>query len=637
MIILSENNNYENNPRQDSLWENSPCEDVPCEDTPCEDTACEDTACEDVTCGNTDCKKAKVSFAEKFGITGKKILTSLLAGFTLPFVLLICSTFSVFFSNSAEFTFVLSDFAPTFILIALGVFVVLTVALLLTKGLARQIIFTLCAFLVTAGYIQSTITTLTFKGMPGDGNVAATPAATLIINFAMWVILFGVFIWFGVLSNHAAKARNVMSFLLVLVLVMQTVGVLPAAIEYANKEPDTNIGTTEEDAEVYLTTNNMFQVSTKDNIIVIILDRMDNDYLREFLNSGSPYIDNLDGFTYYSDNIATYPRTYPAITSMLSGINTDFTLNREDYFEYAYTNSSFLKDLKANDYNVNLYISPFYSYTDANDFSDIVTNTSLASGYTITSQADLTSKMFELSSYFWAPEIFKSKTLSSGSFNEVIKLNGDAPEYDMTGTSDIEVFESFKETGISSQNEKNNFTFLHLRGSHSPTSMDKDGKLIPYGSVSVLEQTTGCFNLISQYIDQMKKLGIYEDATIIITGDHASITSDEALYEKPMLTGLLVKESGKYGEPLKTNNAQVSQENFLATIVKSAGLETTTDYGRAYFEVPENETVTRTHYFQAFSGTHREDENVTYKITGKGSDFSNWEITDREIIGFMYQ
>ena len=39
---MSENNNYENNPRQDSLWENSPCEDVPCEDTPCEDTACEE-------------------------------------------------------------------------------------------------------------------------------------------------------------------------------------------------------------------------------------------------------------------------------------------------------------------------------------------------------------------------------------------------------------------------------------------------------------------------------------------------------------------------------------------------------------------------------------------------------------------
>lgn len=598
---------------------------------------------------NTACEKAKVSFKEKFGITGKKVLTSLLAGFTVPFVLLICSTFSVYFSNASEFPFALSDFAPTFILIALGVFVVLSLLLLLTKGIPRQLIFTLCAFLVTAAYIQSTITNLTFKGMPGDGNVAKTPALTIILNFAVWVALFGVFVWFGLLSKHAVTGRNIMSFLLVLVLVMQTVGVLPAAIEYATKEPDsqTEVTDTTEPApeadntddtpQVYLTTNNMFQVSTKDNIIVFILDRMDNDYLKEFLDSGSPYIDNLDGFTCYTDNIATYPRTYPAITSMLSGINTDYTLNREDYFEYAYTNSDFLKDLKANDYNVNLYISPFYSYTDASDFGDIVTNTSLAKGYTITSNAELTSKMFELSAYFWAPEIFKSTTLSSGSFKEIVQLNGDAPQYDMTGTSDPEVFKAFTESGITSQSQKNNFTFLHLRGSHAPTSMDKDGNLVGYGQVSILEQTTGCFNLISQYIDQMKKLGVYEDATIIITGDHASITSDTELYEKPMLTGLLVKEKGQHSVPLKTNNAQVSQDNLLATIVKSAQLETTTDYGRAYSEVPEDEVVTRTHYFQLFSGTHREDENVTYKITGKGSDFSNWEVTDRELIGFMYK
>ena len=597
---------------------------------------------------NTTCENKALSFKERFGITNKKLLTSLLAGFTVPFVLLICSTFSVFFSNASEFPFVLSDFAPTFILIALGVFIVLTTALLLTKGLARQLIYTLSAFLVTAAYIQSTVTTLTFKGMPGDGNVAETSVLTIILNFAVWVALFGVFIWFGLLSKHAATARNVMAFLLVLVLVMQTVGVLPAGIEYASKEnepvatPEATDTVTEEESddtpEVYLTTNNMFQVSAKENIIVFILDRMDNDYLKEFLDSGSPYIENLDGFTYYADNIATYPRTYPAITSMLSGINTDYSLNREDYFEYAYTNSDFLKDLQANDYNVNLYISPFYSYTDASHFGDIATNTSLAKGYTITSNAELTSKMFELSAYFWAPEIFKSKTLSSGSFKELVQLNGEAPLYDMTGTSDPEVvFKTFKETGVTSQNKKNNFTFLHIRGSHAPTSMDKDGNLVGYGQVSILEQTTGCFNLISQYIDQMKKMGVYENATIIITGDHASIESDTELYQKPMLTGLLVKEKGQHSEPLKTSYAQVSQDNFLATIVKSAELKTDTDYGRAYSEVPEDEVVTRTHYFQLFSGTHREDENVTYKITGKGSDFSNWQITDREHIGFMYK
>ncbi len=584
---------------------------------------------------------SKVSFKEKFGINTNKILTSLLAGFTVPFVLLICATFSVFFSNSEEFTFVLGDFAPSFILIALGAFAVITVALLLTKGTLRHSIFTLCSFLVTAAYIQSLITNLTFQGMPGDGNVPIASTAKVVINFTIWAILCCVFLWFGVLSKNAKTGRSVMSFLLVLVLVMQTVSLIPSAIEYSNTSStpssDSNSTVQDENEAVYLTTNNMFELSTKENVVVFILDRLDNTYLNQFLKSGSPYIDSLDGFTYYEDNIAKYPRTYPAVTSMLTGINTDYTLGREAYFEHAYTNGTFLKDLHNNNYKVNLYIPTFYSYSDAKVFGDMVSNTSVAEGYTITSKGALTGKMFELSSYFWAPEIFKSNTISSSSFNELVQFNGDAPEYDMTGTSDPDVYKAFAETGLSTQSEKNTFTFLHLRGSHAPTSMDENCNLVNYGAVSVLQQTTGCFKFISEYISQMKKLGIYNDATIIITGDHASLISDTDPYETPMLTGLLVKESGQHGTELKTNTAQVSQDNFLATIIKSAGIQTNTDYGRAYSEVPEGEDITRTHYFQIFTVYDYKDENLTYEITGKGSDLSNWKITDRKHIGFMYK
>lgn len=581
----------------------------------------------------------KISFKERFGINSSKVLTSLLAGFTVPFVLLICATFSVFFSNSEEFTFVLSDFASSFILISLGAFVLITLALLLTKGTLRHSIFTLCSFLVTAAYIQSLVTNLTFQGMPGDGNVPFPSTAKVVINFTVWAVLCCVFLWFGILSKKAKAGRSVMSFLLVLVLVMQTVSLIPSAIEYSNSssEPSPDSSVQESNEAVYLTTNNMFELSTKKNIVVFILDRLDKTYLDQFLNSGSPYIDSLDGFTYYGDNISKYPRTYPAVTSMLTGINTDYTLGREAYFEHAYTNGTLLKDLHNNNYKVNLYIPTFYSYSDARVFGDTVSNTSVAEGYTITSKWGLTGKMFELSSYFWAPEIFKSNTISSSSFNELVQFNGDAPEYDMTGTSDPDVYKAFADTGLTTQSDQNTFTFLHLRGSHAPTSMDENCNLVDYGAVSVLQQTTGCFKLISEYITQMKKLGIYNDATIIITGDHASLVSDTDLYEAPKLTGLLVKESGQYGTEIKYNTAQVSQDNFQATIIKAAGIQTNTDYGRAYSEVPVGEDLTRTHYFQIFTVYDYKDENLTYEITGKGSDLSNWKITNREHIGFMYK
>lgn len=578
----------------------------------------------------------KVNFKEKFGITNNKILTSVLAGFTVPFVLLICATFSVYFSNAAEFTFVLGDFAPAFILISLGVFALITASLLLTKGTARHAIFTLCAFLVTAAFIQSLVTNLTFEGMPGDGNVAYATTGKMIINFTFWVILCSVFLWFGLLSRKAETGRSVMSFLLVLVLVMQTVSLVPSAISYADSLAN-NDATQVEDEDIYLTTDGMFELSSKENIIVIVLDRFDNYYFQAFLSSGSQYIDSLDGFTYYQDNISKYPRTYPAVTSMLTGVENDYTGTRVQYFEKAYTRSTFLPDLKSNGYEINLYIPSYYSYDNASVFGDLVANTSAAEGYTISSKGELIGKMFELSSYFWAPEIFKSNTIGSSSFGEIVTLDGDAPKYEMTESSDPEIYKNFTETGLTTQNKKNNFTFLHLRGCHSPFAMDENCNLVEQGSVSSLQQTTGCFKFISEYIAQMKKLGIYKDSTIIITGDHAALDSDSVEYGNENLTGLLIKKSGDEGTELRISSAQVSQDNFLASIVKSAGIKTATNYGKAYDEVPEGENVTRTHYFQIYTGTDRKDENLTYTITGKGSDFANWDITEREHIGYMYK
>lgn len=579
----------------------------------------------------------KVSLKEKFGITGNKILTSVLAGFTVPFVLVICSVFSVFFSNASQFAFTLGDFAPALILISLGIFAVITLTLIFTKGTLRGSIFTLCAFLVVAAYIQTFITNLTFQGLPGDGNVGIASKVKMVINFTLWTILLCVFLWFGILSKKAETGKSVMSFLLILVLVMQTVSLIPAAITYANEQTTTD--TTEQNVkkEVFLTTDSMFELSTKENIVVIILDRFDDRYFQALLNTDSPYIDSLEGFTYYQDNISTYPRTYPAITSMVSGINNDYSGSRLQYFEKAYSESPFLKDLKSNGYKTNLYIPSYYAYDNADVFGDLVSNTSAAEGYTITSQSKLIGKLFELSSYFWAPEIFKSNTIGSSSFGDIVTINSDAAKYEMTETKDAEIYQELVESGLRTQNNKNTFTFLHLRGCHSPFTIDENCNPVEKGSVSSTQQTTGCFKLIDEYFSEMKRLGIYDDATIIITGDHGALDSDSKEYGNENLTGLLVKMSGESGTELKFSSAQVSQDNFLATIVKSAGLKTSTDYGRSYDEVPEGETITRTHYFQLYTGSERKDENLTYTIEGKGTDFSNWSITNRENIGYMYK
>lgn len=580
-------------------------------------------------------KLPKRTLKERLGINKKKVLLSLLVSFAAPVVLLICIGFSVFFANAQEFNFAFADFAPLWISGSLLIGLVFFISLIFTKGVAYNSLFAVYSFLAILGFIQNMVTTMTFEGMPGDGNATVPDSAKLIINFAVWVVLATVIIWFAVLSQKAAKGRIVISFLLVLVMVMQIAMTIPAAITYISEGDDDPAASSEANSLVYLTTNDMFEVSSKKNIIVIVLDRFDDKYFQELLASDSPYIDELDGFTYYADNISKYPRTYPAITSMLTGAENDFS-SRKNYFNEAYKSSTFLDDIKANGYKLNLYIPTYYTYDNAAVFEGAVSNTSDAKGYTVDNHFALIGKMFELTSYFWAPEMFKSTTISSDAFNSVVSLDGDAPKYEMTQTSDAEFYDTFKETGLSTQSKTGTFTFLHLRGCHSPFTIDENCNTKPGDNQHSLAQTTGVFKFLTEYLQELKDLDLYEDATIIITGDHAALSSDKAEYVDPNLTGLLVKESGKQGTPMATSYAQVSQDNFMATIVKSAGIETTNDYGRAYSEIPEDETVVRTHYFQLSTGNSHEDENITYTIIGPGADFKNWKITNREDIGYIY-
>ena len=57
----------------------------------------------------------------------------------------------------------------------------------------------------------------------------------------------------------------------------------------------------------------------------------------------------------------------------------------------------------------------------------------------------------------------------------------------------------------------------------------------------------------------MKRLGVYDDATVVITGDHPWAVDDHVEPTQPRPTALFVKEAGAAEKPLRVSTAQVSQ------------------------------------------------------------------------------
>ena len=136
----------------------------------------------------------------------------------------------------------------------------------------------------------------------------------------------------------------------------------------------------------------------------------------------------------------------------------------------------------------------------------------------------------------------------------------------------------------------------------------------------------------------MKDLGIYDDATIIITGDHGSAVNDFKPLLKATKIGLFYKPSGSSGVELKKSAAQVSTANILPTLMKAVGVNKPAVYGRALDEIGEDEQIDR-YYFKSVMGdqSRKEDYYVTYLVRGEAGDFDNWSILEENpVVGNFY-
>ena len=145
------------------------------------------------------------------------------------------------------------------------------------------------------------------------------------------------------------------------------------------------------------------------------------------------------------------------------------------------------------------------------------------------------------------------------------------------------------------------------------------------------------FKIINLYLDQLKELGLYENATIIISGDHGNADPSMPMTRAPV-AALFVKPSGSAGVPIVTSHAPVTQGDIIPAILESEGIEATGDFGRSLFDVKEDEHRVRICKFDDWkedASGQRNDEVFVFEITGNARDLKNWkEISRGEFIGY---
>ena len=574
----------------------------------------------------------KSSAKKKSTMSKSHIIISLLASFASAFSFFIVGPLGFFFSKENRSFFEDNGvyarmIVPLMIIAAAVYFVILAAILLLATGKVHTVIVSVITWIMVAGYIQVLFFNGWTQGLLGDGNFHTPLPGLGIPNLLLWIVLGVIIVGApllskGKLAKISGIAKMVVIYLLVLVFAMQGAGLLEVVLN----TPE------EKKSSAFLSTENIFDVSTSDNVVVFVIDRFDQEYFYELLEYDPDFFKDYDGFTAYVDNVSLYARTYPAVTSMLTGKENDFTKTKDEYFKEAYTESTFLKDMSAGGYNLNIYAPKWYVYDNANDMGNIKNAIDAGDTARLDNPMGLLGAMVSYSLYNYCPDLLKYAT--GVSTNNFVGHTSHSDEYEEYIIDDAVLFDKFENEGISTTGNKN-FSFIHMRGCHSPFNIDENGntKL----TATSLEQTRGVFKFIGEYIAELKAKGVYENSTIIITGDHASAVNDSKDVGNARITSLLVKEKGQSGTTLKINEAPVSQANLIPTIIKSSGVTPSVDYGKSYSEVKVGDDVVRKHLFQKTVDSDKADEIVEYEIKGSARDFANWSLKERHVIGKIYK
>lgn len=577
--------------------------------------------------------------------SSEKLIPSLLLAIALPFTLFFFGPFEAYCNNIDEFGFAFGDFGWLSFGVAFLVGVILFFVLWNLPGRVFDVTYGVLFSLALMLYLQGNYLNLGLNAVEGDGvGVATFSTGALVVNLIVWLLVVALSVT-AMLLLH--KKRDIVRLISIVALVV-VVGIQLMMFVVLSLTTDVFVplnerGMTDDSGEVtdagtmpgILTNAGLTEVGRDGNVIYIVVDRFDLDYYNAMLKSDPTFFDSLDGFTLYDNHISKYARTYPAITYMLTGVENDYSTSRVRYFEKAYGEGTFLRDLEENGYDVNLFTSDFYAYENANVFADYTENVRASTDYTVMNRVYLWGDMLRLTLFRYLPISLKGTVgmISSGDFNKHIAYDTDNPIY----TTDMKLAYEWLTEQAMSIKEGKNFTFFHIDGCHTPNLYDEDfNKVKESGLWDTKLSMRVSFKLVNYFLSELKALGLYENATIVITGDHAAAHSDTDDISGSRVTTLLFKKKGEYGTPVKVNHAPVEQSQIHASIMKSEGIVTENDYGVSIFDVPENADVTRYYHFQK-TVKGGDDELVIYAVKGNALDFSNWEIVERRIVGDLYK
>lgn len=303
---------------------------------------------------------------------------------------------------------------------------------------------------------------------------------------------------------------------------------------------------------LYLAGDEQYVVSKNKNIITMVLDASDTQYVTKLLKNNPKAFEGLEDFTLYTNTCSVFDSTYQSFTQIYSGFTDLPTYGVAEWNIDAWgteTAKEFYNRFHKAGYKMNFFVDADWELRHLIGKAD---NIALSEEY-----------------------IERDFRIGNSVFSDKV---------DTVETAD---------------NDYNYFIVQHLWGAHNPIDANSYPAQMEY-----------LFNIMKDYMDMLKELGVYEDSTIIIMGDHGSHDLDYYPDSTPLF---MIKEPNTHHEKIKATTAPICFTDLMSTYLINAGIyNEETDkplFGSSIYDFDESSVRERT--------TNYRDYNYNYPYSPK--------------------
>lgn len=291
--------------------------------------------------------------------------------------------------------------------------------------------------------------------------------------------------------------------------------------------------------------------SSEGNVLVVLLDTFQSDFLDEVLAAEPSLRSRFDGFAFHASASGVAPTTYLSLPTIHSGQIYRPGTSLRAFYDGSVVDGSFMNQLSARGYRAEL-VNPVMNkcpraarcYPD-----DLLVNGLLESN--LSSLA----LMIDLALLRSVPAALRSSVFGGGEFvfGRLIDASGTPPRSN-------EVLR--KLTARASVGGGPTAKFVHLFSSHPPASIAADcsvGTPQEWTRPRVLAQNRCALRLVGELLDRLRALGVYENSAIVLLADHGAGLplpphNQRQANAAPLL---MVKAPGATG-PLRTDSSALS-------------------------------------------------------------------------------